>query len=69
MKKILNLEGIQKLTKDQQKKITGSFYYFSGCCSNSGGKKCRIQYPFSLPYCVSGTCSSDHPLASCTPSR
>ncbi|MDY8135355.1 hypothetical protein [Aquimarina sp. 2201CG5-10] len=54
MKKILNLSGIQKLSKEQQKEITGAArprVYCGGprqCCINHGGNE-FCDYGYCMP--------------------
>ncbi len=52
MKKILNLTGVQKLSREQQGAINGSRGYIS-CCGNN---KCRISFPGGS-FCEPGRCT------------
>ncbi len=60
MKKILNLTGVQKLSREQQKLIKGAFRY-RGCCSNN---ECKIGTGIPGPFgsfcepgrCINGRC-------------
>ncbi|MBW1298675.1 hypothetical protein [Aquimarina litoralis] len=60
MKKILNLEGIQKLSKSQQRSIKGAGTIIS-CCSNNPfgtGNRCRITYG-NFSFCEPGRCTGN----------
>ncbi|WP_271768146.1 hypothetical protein [Aquimarina algiphila] len=50
MKKILNLTGVQKLSKEQQGQIKGAIGI--GCC---GSNKCRVSFPGGS-FCEPGRC-------------
>ncbi|WP_160114084.1 MULTISPECIES: hypothetical protein [Aquimarina] len=52
MKKILNLTGVQKLSKEQQGQIKGAA--FAGCCSPN---RCRVSFPGGS-FCEPGRCTS-----------
>ncbi|MEW7281108.1 hypothetical protein ABW636_21135 [Aquimarina sp. 2201CG1-2-11] len=52
MKKILNLNGVQKLNKQEQKSIKGAGYHI-GCCPNGNG--CRISFG-NQSFCEPGRC-------------
>ncbi|MCK8524123.1 hypothetical protein M0D21_21275 [Aquimarina sp. D1M17] len=51
MKKILELKGVQKLSRKQQLKIKGAV--FSGCCS---ANQCRVVWAGGS-FCEPGRCS------------
>ncbi len=51
MKKILELTGVQKLSREQQVQIKGA--RFSGCCS---GNMCRVSWGGGS-FCEPGRCS------------
>ncbi|WP_025739474.1 hypothetical protein [Aquimarina pacifica] len=53
MKKILDLKGVQELSKKQQQRISGSATAIT-CCSRS---KCRISFPGGS-ICEPGDCST-----------
>ncbi|WP_074409164.1 hypothetical protein [Aquimarina megaterium] len=52
MKKILNVTGVTKLSKEQQQGIIGSSKRQGGCCPTGGG--CRVQ---GLSFCIPGICN------------
>ncbi len=52
MNKILNLEGIKKLSKKEQRHVIGSARTTISCCGRS---KCRISYPGGS-FCEPGRC-------------
>ncbi len=52
MKKILELKGIQELTKGQQRSIKGAWGNVS-CCSS--GRGCQISFPGGS-FCEPGYC-------------
>lgn len=54
MKNILELTGVQKLTKQQQRNIKGAIASIS-CC---GRNKCRISYAGGS-FCEPGRCTSN----------
>ena len=51
MKKILELTGVQTLSKAQQRQIKGAM--FSGCCSPN---RCRVSWAGGS-FCEPGRCS------------
>ncbi len=51
MKKILELTGVQKLSKEQQQQIKGAMGNVT-CCGN---RKCRISFPGGS-FCEPGYC-------------
>ncbi|WP_108809454.1 hypothetical protein [Aquimarina spinulae] len=51
MKKILNVTGVTKLSKEQQQGITGSSTRQGWCCST--GQDCRVP---GLSFCIPGNC-------------
>ncbi len=51
MKKILEVTGVQKLSREQQGQIKGA--RFSGCCS---ANKCRVSWSGGS-FCEPGRCS------------
>lgn len=58
MKRILELEGIQKLSKEQQRSIKGAMTSITCCNPNprtGTGNKCRISYPGGS-FCEPGSC-------------
>ncbi|TSE08512.1 hypothetical protein [Aquimarina algiphila] len=57
MKKILNLTGVQKLSKEQQQEIKGAIRNY-GCCNS---QQCRVKLAggaFGCEYslCIDGFC-------------
>ncbi|WP_405206004.1 hypothetical protein [Aquimarina sp. LLG6339-5] len=60
MKKILELTGVQELSKGQQRSIKGANTYIS-CCNpspiNGSGNRCRISFPGGS-FCEPGRCTS-----------
>ncbi len=52
MKKILELNGVQKLSRKEQVKINGAG--FGGCCSPN---QCRVSFPGGS-FCEPGRCLS-----------
>ena len=58
MKKILELKGIQKLTKIEQKNIKGIFWNNISCCPS--GRGCKISYPGGS-FCEAGYCDPYRP--------
>ncbi|MGY3795654.1 hypothetical protein [uncultured Aquimarina sp.] len=59
MKKILELSGIQELSKAQQRSIKGAMTSITCCNPNprGGGNKCRISYPGGS-FCEPGRCTN-----------
>ncbi|AXT53683.1 hypothetical protein D1818_23705 [Aquimarina sp. BL5] len=59
MKKILELKGVQELSKGQQRSIKGANTYIS-CCNpnpiNGSGNRCRISFPGGS-FCEPGRCT------------
>lgn len=57
LKNILNLDGVQKLNKEQQKSLEGGGT--GGACFYKGGLCCDTSriYPFGIP-CEPGICRS-----------
>jgi len=57
MKKILELNGVQTLTKGQQRSIKGAGTIISCCSSNprGGGNRCRITSG-NISFCEPGRC-------------
>ncbi|WP_109301267.1 hypothetical protein [Aquimarina sp. AU474] len=57
MKKILELTGVQKLSRKQQVHINGARRVLT-CCPS--GRGCQISFPeFGIQFCEPGACSSD----------
>ncbi len=62
MKKILNLTGVQKLSREQQRNVKGSWGPTVRCCNpnprNGSGNKCRISFPGGS-FCEPGRCTQN----------
>ncbi len=57
MKKILEVSGVQKLTREQQSQIKGA-RRFSRCCTT--GRGCEISIPeYGIKFCGRGVCGND----------